>query len=148
MPKRLWWVVGVGLSPLLATGCSPEAELAAPLPSCTAATGAQVTLGAVAADTALDLTQTAGCAVFPANLSASAAIRYLVVPQSASPTPNESQAYMLRGNPLVAPLAASLAGVAPLTAAQRFDLTLRRAEREVTAQLPGPLLAPPRAAAE
>ena len=104
MPKRLWIA---GLSSLLGTGCSSGEALAPPLPSCTAANAAQVSLGAVARDTALDLTQAAGCALFPTNLSTTAAIRYLVVPQSASATPNESQAYQLRGSPLLAAVAAA-----------------------------------------
>src|SRR5438874_13828448 len=105
MPKRLWIA---GLSSLLGTGCSSGEALAPPLPACTAANAAQVSLGAVARDTAIDLTQAAGCARFPTNLSATTAIRYLVVPQSASATPNESQAYQLRGSPLLAPVAAEI----------------------------------------
>jgi hypothetical protein len=144
MPRRLWMV---GLSSLLATACSSGAEPAPLLPSCTVTTGTPISLG-VAAYTAVDLTQTAGCAVFPGNPSNSAAIRYLVVPQSASPTPNESQAYELRGNPLQAPLtAAAGAATAPPGVARQFDLTLRRAEREFAAQVPRPPRAPPRAPA-
>src|SRR5207249_949240 len=117
-----------------------------PLPACTAANAAQVSLGAAARDTALDLTQAAGCALFPTNLSATTAIRYLVVPQSASATPNESQAYQLRGSPLLAPVAAAaLAVPAPATPAQQFDLSLRRAERELAARVPAPARAPARA---
>jgi len=143
MPKRLWIA---GLSSLLGTGCSSGEALAPPLPSCTAANAAQVSLGAVARDTALDLTQAAGCALFPTNLSTTAAIRYLVVPQSASATPNESQAYQLRGSPLLAAVAAAAFAVpAPATPAQQFDLSLRRAERELAARVPAPARAPARA---
>src|SRR5438094_3880712 len=142
MPKRLWIA---GLSSLLGTGCSSGAALAPPLPACTAANAAQVSLGAAARDTALDLTQTAGCALFPTNLSATTAIRYLVVPQSASATPNESQAYQLRGSPLLAPVAAAAFALPAATPAQQFDLSLRRAERELAARVPAPARAPARA---
>src|SRR5436309_4470724 len=142
MPKRLWIA---GLSSLLGTGCSSGEALAPPLPACTAANAAQVSLGAAARDTALDLTQAAGCALFPTNLSATTAIRYLVVPQSASATPNASQAYQLRGSPLLAPVAAPALAVPAATPAQQFDLSLRRAERELAARVPAPARAPARA---
>ena len=143
MPKRLWIA---GLSSLLGAACSSREALAPLLPACTAANAAQVSLGAVARDTALDLTQAAGCALFPTNSSTTAAIRYLVVPQSASATANESQAYQLRGSPLVVPVAAAaLPAPAPATPAQQFDLSLRRAERELAARVPAPARAPARA---
>jgi hypothetical protein len=126
MPKRLW---GTGLSWLLAAACSSDHSTPPVLPPCTAASAGQVTL-AVAAYTAVDPTQTAGCAVFPANPSA-AAIRYLLVPQSASPTPNDSEPYRLQGNPLAAPPAPGGVAAARLPAALRFDLGLRRTEREL-----------------
>jgi len=103
-----------------------------------------VSLGA-GAYTAVDPTQTAGCAVFPANPLGST-IEYLVVPQSASTIPDDSQRFKLGGNPLAAPPApaARLAAVAGPGVAQQFDLRLRLAEREFAAQMPGPLRAPPR----
>src|SRR3989442_600430 len=139
MPKRLWMV---GLPSLLAAACSSSPVTQPPLAPCTATSGGQVSLG-VGAYTTVDPPQTAGWPVFPANPTGSA-IEYLVVPQSASSIPDDSQAFKLGGNPLAAPPApgASLAG---LSVAQQFDLRLRLAEREFAAQLPRPLRAPPRA---
>src|ERR1041385_5197838 len=144
MPKRLWVM---GLLPLLAAACSSSGSTPPPLPPCTAASGGQVSLG-VAAYTAVDPTQTMGCAVFPAN-PAGATIEYLVVPQSVSTTPDDSQAFKLGGTVLAAPPAPGAAFVLTPAAstAQQFDLRLRLAEREFAAQLPGPLRAPPRVAA-
>ncbi|HYU90523.1 MAG TPA: hypothetical protein VE966_08765 [Gemmatimonadales bacterium] len=144
MPRRLWMV---GLSSLLATACSSSPGTQPPLAPCTATSGGQVSLG-LGAYTVIDPTQTAGCAVFPAN-PAGATIEYLVVPQSASSIPDDSQAFKLGGNPLAAPPApaAPLASAFGPNVAQRFDLRLRLAEREFAAQVPRPLLAPPRAPA-
>ncbi|HTD70522.1 MAG TPA: hypothetical protein VK647_08690 [Gemmatimonadales bacterium] len=144
MPRRLWMV---GLSSLLATACSSSPGTQPPLAPCTATSAGQVSLG-VGAYATVDPTQTAGCAVFPAN-PAGSAIEYLVVPQSASSIPDDSQAFKLGGNPLAAPPApgAPLASTFGPNAAQQFDLRLRLAEREFAAQLPRPLLAPPRAPA-
>ena len=141
MPKRLWVV---GLPSLLAAACSSSPVTQPPLAPCTATSGGQVSLG-LSGYTAVDPTQTAGCAVFPANIFGST-IEYLVVPQSASSIPDDSQAFKLGGNPLAAPPApgAPLAGP---SAAQQFDLRLRLAEREFAAQIPRPLRAPPRAPA-
>ena len=144
MPRRLWMV---GLSSLLATACSSSPGTQPPLAPCAATSAGQVSLG-VGAYTTVDPTQTAGCAVFPAN-PAGATIEYLVVPQSASSIPDDSQAFKLGGNPLAAPPApaAPLASAFGPNVAQRFDLRLRLAEREFAAQVPRPLLAPPRAPA-
>src|SRR5437870_9984946 len=141
MPRRLWMV---GLSSLLATACSSSPGTQPPLAPCKATSGGQVSLG-IGAYTVIDPTQTAGCAVFPSN-PAGTTIEYLVVPQSASSIPDDSQAFKLGGNPLAAPLppGAPLAGP---SAAQQFDLRLRLAEREFAAQIPRPLRAPPRAPA-
>ncbi|PYO62718.1 MAG: hypothetical protein DMD70_05245 [Gemmatimonadetes bacterium] len=141
MPKRLWVV---GLPSLLAAACSSSPVTQPPLAPCTATSRGQVSLG-LSGYTAVDPTQTAGCAVFPANIFGST-IEYLVVPQSASSIPDDSQAFKLGGNPLAAPLppGAPLAGP---SAAQQFDLRLRLAEREFAAQIPRPLRAPPRAPA-
>ena len=141
MPKRLWMV---GLPSLLAAACSSSPATQPPLPPCTATSGGQVTLG-IGAYAAVDPTQTAGCAVFPANPLGSG-IEYVVVPQSASSIPDDSQGFKLGGKPLPAP---PLPG-APLggpSVAQQFDLRLRLAEREFAAQLPVPLRAPPRISA-
>ncbi len=141
MPKRLWMV---GLPWLLAAACSSSPATAPPLAPCTAASGGQVSLG-IAAYTAIDPTQTAGCAVFPANPLGSA-VEYLVVPQAATSIPDDSQGFKLGGKPLAAPL---LSGppVAGPGVAQQFDLRLRLAEREFAARLPGLQRAPPRAPA-
>lgn len=144
MPQRLWTV---GLSSLLAAACSSSGggTTQPPLPPCAATSSGQVSLG-VAAYTVVDPTQTAGCAVFPANPSA-ATIEYVVVPQSASSVPDDSGGFKLSGNPLAAPPAPGVAaaGSVPLTTAQQFDATLRRAERELAIRQGAP--APPRAAA-
>src|SRR3989449_6555005 len=141
MPKRLWVM---GLSSLVTAACSSSPVTQPPLAPCTATSGGQVSLG-VGAYTTVDPTQTAGCAVFPANPTGSA-IEYLVVPQSASSIPDDSQAFKLGGNALAAPPAPG-APLAGLRVAQQFDLRLRLAEREFAAQLPRPLRAPPRAPA-
>jgi hypothetical protein len=145
MPKHLWMV---GLSSLLASAaCSSSPATAPPLAPCTAASGGQVSLG-IGAYTAIDPTQTGGCAVFPANPLAST-IEYLVVPQAATSIPNDLQPFKLGGNPLAAPPAprAPIAAPAGPSVAQQFDLRLRLAEREFAAQLPRPLRAPSRAPA-
>jgi len=106
-----------------------------------------VSLG-IGAYAVIDPTQTAGCAVFAANLLGST-IEYLVVPQSATTIPDDSQAFKLGGNPLAAPPApgAPLAAAFGPNVAQQFDLRLRLSERELAAQVPRPLRAPPRAPA-
>src|SRR5205809_4323007 len=141
MPKRLWIV---GLPSLLAAACSSSPVTQPPLRPCTATSGGQVTLG-IGAYAAVDPTQTAGCAVSPANPLGSG-IEYVVVPQSASSIPDDSQGFELGGKPLPAPPlpGAPLAGP---SVAQQFDLRLRLAEREFAAQLPVPLRAPPRISA-
>src|SRR2546427_6647141 len=125
MPKRLWVV---GLPSLLAEACSSSPVTQPRLAPCTATSGGQVSLG-LSGYTAVDPTQTAGCAVFPANIFGST-IEYLVVPQSASSIPDDSQAFKLGGNPLAAPPAPTgvTAGATP-GVAQQFDLRLRQAER-------------------
>src|SRR2546428_1438287 len=143
MPKRLWVV---GLPSLLAAACSSSPVTQPPLAPCTATSGGQVSLG-LSGYTAVDPTQTAGCAVFPANIFGST-IEYLVVPQSASSIPDDSQAFKLGGNPLAGPRPpAPLASTFGPNVAQQFDLRLRLSEREFAAQVPRPLLAPPRAPA-
>ena len=84
MPRRLWMV---GLSSLLATACSSSPGTQPPLAPCTATSSGQVSLG-IGAYTVIDPTQTAGCAVFPAN-PAGPTIEYLVVPQSGSSIPDD-----------------------------------------------------------
>jgi len=142
MPKRLWTVA---LPSLLAAACSSSPATEPPLAPCTAASGGQVALG-IGAYTAVDPTQTAGCAVFPANPLGSG-IEYLVVPQSASSIPDDSQAFKLGGNPLAAPPAPGASLAAGTGVAQQFDLRLRLSEREFARQVPVPLRAPPRISA-
>jgi hypothetical protein len=135
----------VGLSSFLAAACSSSPATEPPLAPCTAASGGQVSLG-IGAYTAIDPTQTAGCAVFPANPLGSG-IEYLVVPQSASSIPDDSQAFKLGGNPLAAPPAPGVSLTAGPGVAQQFDLRLRLSEREFARQVPVPLRAPPRVSA-
>ena len=139
MPKRLW---RVGLPSLLAAACSSSTPTQPPLAPCTATSGGQVSLG-IGAYTAVDPTQTAGCAVFPAN-PAGSTIEYLVVPQSASTIPDDAQGFKLGGAPLAAPSAPGASLVASLGVAQQFDLRLRLAEREFAAQVPRLQRAPSR----
>ena len=139
MPKRLWTV---GLPSLLAAACSSSTPTQPPLAPCTATSGGQVSLG-IGAYAAVDPTQTAGCAVFPAN-PAGSTIEYLVVPQSASTTPDDSQGFKLGGNPLAAPAAPGASLAAGPAVTLQFDVRLRLAEREFAAQVPRPLRAPPR----
>src|SRR5256886_2130966 len=143
MPKRLWVV---GLPSLLAAACSSSPVTQPRLAPCTATSGGQVSLG-LSGYMAVDPTQTAGCAVFPANIFGST-IEYPVVPQSAGSIPDDPQAFKLGGTPLAAPPAPTgvTAGATP-GVAQQFDLRLRQAEREFAAQIPRPLRAPPRAPA-
>ena len=147
MPRRLWTV---GLSSLLATACSSGSGTQPPLAPCTATSGgaAGAVSPAYAGVTSIDPTQTSGCAVFQANATAGI-IEYLVVPQSASRIPDDSQAFKLGGNPLAASPApgAPLASAFGPNVAQQFDLRLRLSEREFAAQVPRPLRAPPRAPA-
>ena len=137
MQKRLWMV---GLPSLIAAACSSGTEPL--LAACTATSGGQVSLG-IGAYTAVDPTQTAGCAVFPANPGGST-IEYLVVPQSASRVPDDSQGFKLGGTALAAASAPRASFVAGPSVAQQFDLRLRLAEREFAAQLPRPSRAPSR----
>ncbi|HEV2749405.1 MAG TPA: hypothetical protein VGV12_02655 [Gemmatimonadales bacterium] len=131
MLKGLW---AVGVSSLMAAACSSSSPPAPkPLSPCTTTSGGQVNIG-VAAYTAVDPTQTAGCAVFPAN-PGSAGVQYLVIAQSASSVPDDSQAFKLGGTGLAAPpLTSGPAG--PSSIAQQFDRTLRLAERALAAQAP------------
>ena len=123
--KRLWLV---GL-PLLLAAC--KGTTPPPVLSC-ASGGANVNLAA-GVYAAFDPGASSGCTVFPANASASPA-EYLLVPQSASGTSNDSQSFKLQGGSLmVASLAgqgrAPQIGPAPLSPAEQFHLFLRRSER-------------------
>src|SRR2546430_8325748 len=119
---------------LLAAACSSSVQ--PKLAPCTAASGGQVSL-AVAGNTTIDPTLTAGCAVFGPNASGSA-YEYLLVPQAVSGVPDDSSAFLLRGATLpaaAAPFAAARGRPAPsIPVPQQFDLTLRRAERELASR--------------
>src|SRR5207248_5623033 len=94
-----------------------------------------------------DPTQTAGCAVFGANASASA-VQYLLVPQGVGGVPDDSSAFLLHGATVPAAVArfATIAGrTDAVPPQQQFDLTLRLAERDLAGRV-GPLT-PPRVAA-
>src|SRR6266568_392289 len=142
MPKGLW-VVGVWS--LLGVGCSKDARLAPLLPPCTAS-GDSIRLG-VAAYGTVDPGPISGCMVFPDNPTGSA-IAYLLVPQAVNGVPDDASAFLLRGDTVVAAAAPALAAsvIAPRPGAQQqFDLTLRRAERDLVQRLgppPRPPLAP------
>src|SRR5256886_12431114 len=142
MPRGLL----AGLSSLWAAACS-SSSTQPKLAPCTAASGGQVSL-AVAADTAIDPTQSAGCAVFGPNASASA-YEYLLIPQAVSGAPDDSSRFLLRGATVpaaAAPFAARLRSAAAIPAQQQFDLTLRRAGRGLGGRVGGrnrPPAAPP-----
>ncbi len=75
-PKRLWVV---GMSSLLAAGCSKDARLAPLLPPCTAS-GDTISLPLPGDYGSVDPGPIEGCMVFPANASASPAEYLLVLP--------------------------------------------------------------------
>src|SRR2546429_5442688 len=138
MPRGLL----AGLSSLLAAACS-SSSTQAKLAPCTGASAGQVSLG-VAVYTAIDPTQTAGCAVFGPNASAWA-VQYLLVPQAVGGVPDDSSAFLLRGATVPAAVArfATIAGrTDAVPPQQQFDLTLRRAGR-APARPPGARSPPP-----
>lgn len=135
-----------GLWSLWAVACSSSTQ--PKLAPCTGASAGQVSL-AIAGDTAIDPSQTAGCVVFGPNPSASAR-QYLLVPQAVSGVPDDASGFLLLGATVpaaAAPFAAArTVTAAPLPPQQRFDLTLRLAERELARQggaLPRPQAAAP-----
>ena len=128
----------VGLSTFWAVACSSSTQ--PKLAPCTAASAGQLSL-AVAGYTAIDPTQTAGCAVFGTNPSA-AALQYLLVPQAVSGVPDDASGFLLLGATVpaaAARFAAARSGTAPVLSPQhQFDLTLRRAERELASRVGQP----------
>ena len=131
MVGKTWWVLR--LSSLLGTAaaaCSGSGGTPPTLPPCTRGTPLSLAVGAY---TAVDPGTNSGCTVFPANASA-ALVEYLLVPQSASGTPQDSQSFKLQGGTVAA---AAIAGQvrapqvapAPLSPAEQFHLFLRRSER-------------------
>jgi hypothetical protein len=107
------------------------------LASCTTAStvGTHITL-AVGAYLSLDPATDSGCVLFPANASANQA-EYLLVPQSASGTPNDSSPFQLKGGALSAatmPPALRLAGPSsPRATAVAFDAYRRSLARRQAA---------------
>jgi hypothetical protein len=108
------------------------------LASCTTAStvGTHVTLG-VGAYLSLDPASDSGCVLFPANASSTNQVEYLLVPQSASGTPNDSSAFQLKGGALSAstlPAALRLAGPPePRATAVAFDAYRRGLARRQAA---------------
>ena len=80
---------------LVAAACS-SSHMGPTLPNCSSATATQVTL-AVGGYVSIDPSTDAGCVAFPANASTIDSAEYLVVPQSAAGTPQDSTPYQLGG---------------------------------------------------
>src|SRR5438093_214424 len=120
--QRLW---AAGLSWLL-VGCNGSDGTSPPLPPCTSGTPLPLAIGDYQS---IDPGPVSGCIVFPASVSAT---EYLLVPQAATGTPNDTQSFRLVGSALTPSAMASLvAPPAPAAAgpAERFHLFLRQAER-------------------
>ena len=120
--QRLWVA---GLSWLL-VGCNGSDGTSPPLPPCTSGTPLPLAIGDYQS---IDPGPVSGCIVFPASVSAT---EYLLVPQAATGTPNDTQSFRLVGSALTPSAMASLvAPPAPAAAgpAERFHLFLRQAER-------------------
>ena len=128
MAKRRW-LAGLWLFPV---ACGGGDGVAPPLPPCTSG-GFAVNLAAPGDYTAIDPGPVSGCTVFPAAPPGSQ-VEYLLVPQSASSKPNDSQNFNLLGAAL------ALAGMGPqfsareaaraeLAPAEQFHLFLRQSER-------------------
>jgi len=139
MSKSLW---GMGLSLLVAAGCSDEGPTLA-RPFCTGS-GAQLNL-AVGSCTVVDPLVTGDSAVFRANTTGSQ-MEYVLVPFSASTTPDDSGDFLLQGaSATAAPVAPTVAAMtrSPASPAEEFHLFLRRAERDRAYPVPPqPNLAP------
>src|SRR5207253_1534875 len=99
--QRPW---GAGLSWLL-VGCKGSDGTSPPLPPCTSGTPLALAIGAYQS---IDPGPVSGCIVFPASVSAT---EYLLVPQAATGTPNDTQSFKLVGSALTPSAMASL--VAP-----------------------------------
>src|SRR6266545_3670833 len=138
MGRKPLWLAGLAL---VLVGC--DDTFVPVLPPCTSS-GTPLTL-AVAQYRSLDPFLGSGCTLFPA--SGAGSVEYLLVPQSASSTPNDSQGFKLQG------AAAALAALAPqlvvpeappaeLSPAERFHLFLRQAERTRAYGTPPPQAAP------
>jgi hypothetical protein len=122
----------------LAGACSSNnAPGPTPLASCTTAStvGTHINL-AVGFYLSLDPATDSGCVLFPTNATANQA-EYLLVPQSASGTPNDSSVFQLKGGTLSAstlPAALRLAGPSsPRATAVAFDAYRRGLARRQAA---------------
>src|SRR5256884_7189828 len=138
MSKSLW---GMGLSLLVAAACSDEGPTLA-LPFCTGS-GAQLNL-AVGSCAVVDPLVTGDSAVVPANTTGSQ-MEYVLVPFSASTTPDDSGDFMLQGaNAAAAPVAPTVAAMtrSPASRAEESRRFLRRAERDRVYPVPQSNLAP------
>ena len=141
----MWWSrLLPSLALLGAAACSKSTEPQGK--PCTAA-GFDVTL-APGQYVSIDPGPDSGCTVFPAN--GATAVEYLVVPQIATGTPGETQAFKLVGDtihPVV--VAPAMAAVADLTPAEQFHRFLRlgdeNAWRDRRTKAPGPLAPKPSA---
>src|SRR2546430_8844064 len=139
MSKSLW---GMGLSLLVAAGCSSDEGPTFALPFCTGS-GARLNL-AVGSCNVVDPLVTGDSAVFPANTTGSQ-MEYVLVPFSASTTPDDSGDFMLQGAiAAAAPVAPAVAAMtrSPASPPEEFHLFLRRAERDRFDPLPQSSLAP------
>jgi len=149
MPRG--WPLALTLA-LVAAGCTTSDKTsstgAGPLPPCTA-TATNVSLG-VGAYAAYDITADSGCAVFPANASATDSAEYLVVVEAAGGAPGDSAAYQVAAEvaPPAAPARAALLAAPPRPSAQAaFDAFLDGRERRLPPPGPAAQLRLPAAAA-
>lgn len=148
MPLWRW----LGLAGVAIGGVGCKEGTSPQLRPCTAA-GFDVTL-AVAQYVTIDPTPDSGCAVFPANGSATE-IEYLLVPQLATGVPGQQSGFRLRGDTIrpTAPAASFGDQAATLAPAAAFHAFLRLGDERRSwgfepQRLPGPrMTAPPQPAA-
>src|SRR5258708_1259249 len=122
MSKSLW---GMGLSLLVAAGCSGD-ERPTLARGFGTGSGARLNL-AVGSCNVVDPLVTGDSAVFPANTTGSL-MEYVLVPFSASTTPDDSGDFMLQGaSAPAAPVAPTVAAMPPppATPAHHFHPLLR-----------------------
>lgn len=89
--KNLVWCTA-----LLSSACTSSTGVSTPAPTCAGGVGTDIAL-AVGGYVTLDPAANRGCLRFPANASSADSAEYLVVPQSASTTPNVSSPFTLTG---------------------------------------------------
>src|SRR5437879_7976120 len=119
MAAQRFWVTGLSVLP---GGCNGSDVISPPLPPCTSGTPLALSIGAYQS---IDPGRVSGCIVFPATASAT---EYLLVPQSATGTPNDSQSFRLVGSDLTPSTMASLVAApdAAPTAGGHADRSHRR----------------------